>query len=285
MYNTFHTTGSGINTQTDGWTTTLGTLQNPLDVANGTNIVPWLGTSGNARPFGYTGQAALHWAVQLNGAADSAIISAADSTKYSADPFYNGPAEIDTAGGAWEDNSVTPTGWKHATDIGLISSDVDQNVTLYIRGGGVGASIFGVTIFEGMDTTTYDSLIPATKYSHHGRWNCPTCTGANLTPYTNSNPWYRDATTGLPIGTGMTNLQYSNTVDAINGITFLAEAGKVYSIALGGWHASGWSAAVDHYVLGVNTAPVPVPAAVWLLGSALAGMGVIGRRRQETLSA
>ena len=34
--------------------------------------------------------------------------------------------------------------------------------------------------------------------------------------------------------------------------------------------------------LGFGAAPVPIPAAVWLFGSALAGMGIIGRRKSQS---
>lgn len=46
-----------------------------------------------------------------------------------------------------------------------------------------------------------------------------------------------------------------------------------------GAHGGGSTDGVTYSVL-VTTSPVPVPAAVWLFGSALAGMGVIGRRKQ-----
>jgi hypothetical protein len=293
MYNMYW--AGGLTSSTDGWTTTLGTAQNPADVASGTSLSPWVGTSGlgfdDTRPFNYKGQAALNWAVRLNGPGDTALISAAESTNHSADPNYLHPAEIDTGGGAWQDNGLTaggtpsstgPTGWKHQTDSGLIRSDITQTVTLYLATTGQQQpntfSTFGVTVFEGMDTTVYDSAVAQTKYSHHGSWNCPGCSPARND--TDSNPWYRN-TSGTPIGTGMTYLTSSNAVDAVNGISFLAQAGQVYTVALGGVGFSRWNAGLDGYIVGVNTAPaaVPIPAAVWLFGSALAGLGVIGRRK------
>lgn len=284
MYNTFRTSAV---TATDGWTTVLGSGQVPADVAAGNNLQPWIGTSGkgfnDTRPFNYAGQAALHWAVQLNGSGDTALISAAESTNHFADPNYTGPAEIDTGGGAWQDNSTTPTGWKHQTDLGLIRSDVAQTVTIKLATTSAlqspTFSTFGVTVFEGMDNTAYDPAVAQTKYSHHGSWNCPGCSPARN--FTDSNPWYRN-TSGIPIGSGMTFLTFSNNVDAVNGISFNAEADKIYTIALGGVGFSRWNTGVDNYIVGINTAPsaVPLPAAVWLLGSALAGLGVFGRRRE-----
>lgn len=288
MYNMFQSSGP---TATDGWTTTLGSGQVPADVASGTNLTPWVGTSGqgfnDVRPFNYSGQAALSWAIQLNGSSDNGVVSAWDSAqRYSPtgtapDANYAHPAEIDTGGGAWQDNSATPTGWKHQTDIGLLKSDVTQTVTLYLAATGQQAptfSTFGVTVFEGVDTTAYNPAVTQTKYSHHGAWNCPTCTAPKN--FADSNPWYRDTSNNI-IGTGMTYLTHSNAVDAVTGITFTAQAGQVYTIALGGVGFSKWNTGVDGYVLGVNTAPVPIPAAAWLFGSALAGMGVIGRRKNQ----
>lgn len=54
-----------------------------------------------------------------------------------------------------------------------------------------------------------------------------------------------------------------------------------YTLVVGA-HGGTGADGVTYSVL-VTTSPVPVPAAVWLFGSALAGMGVIGRRRQRTV--
>ena len=259
MYNTFTTVAS---TATDGWTRTYdngtGTATGPLSQGNKGTIVPWLGTSGGALPFNYTGSSHLNWAVQLSSAGDSATISAADSLAK-----YGTAAEIDTGGGAWRDNSATTTGWKHQTDIGLVTSNVAQNITLNLTTLGnllpSTFSKFGVTVFDGMDTST-------ANYSHHGAWNNPVASK----PYTANNPF---GTTGL------TNIGYSDTVDGVNGLTFTAQAGHIYSIYLGGVNFSKWNTGVDGYALNITTSAVPVPGAVWLFGSALASF--VGLRRRK----
>lgn len=263
MYNTFTTT---VSTATDGWTRTAG----PASNGNSGPIQTWVGTTGGALPDvwsggsnngAYAGSSHLNWAAALSGVGDTAEISSADSQTQ-----YGFAAEIDTGGGAWRDN-VTPTGWKHQTDIGLITSDVTQYITLNLTALGAQSptfSKFGVTVFEGADTNTGN-------YNHHGAWNNP----AAGKPYTMDNPF---GTTGL------TNKGYSDNVDAVTGYTFLAQAGQTYSIYLGGVDFSKWNTGVDNYKLAISsslTAPVPVPAAVWLFGSALAGMGVIGRRKKK----
>ena len=229
--------------------------------------------AGNPTPFGYVGKAHLNWAVELGGAGESAQISTSDALlRYG--PSGTGQltdVEVDTGAGSWQDAQAAPsgpTGWKHLTDIGLIKSDVTQNVTLNLTRltapstPGLPNDNFGVTVFTGMDTNTG-------AYSHHGGWNCPTC--ATATPYNANNPF---GTTGL------TYVTHDGTVDTTNGLTFTAQAGQIYSIYLGGAGVGVWNRNVSDYQLDVTTSPVPVPAAVWLFGSALTGFIGVQRRRR-----
>ncbi len=240
----------------------------------GTPTPGFAGTgAGNPTPFGYAGKAHLNWAVELGSAGDSAQISTADALlRYG--PSGTGQmtdVEVDTGAGSWQDSQAAPagpTGWKHLTDIGLIKSDVTQNVTLNLTRltapstPGLPNDNFGITVFNGMDTNTG-------AYSHHGGWNCPTC--ATATPYNANNPF---GTTGL------TYLTHDGTVDSVNGLTFTAQAGQVYSIYLGGAGVGVWNRNVSDYQLDIAASPVPVPAAAWLFGSALAGLIGVHRRRR-----
>ncbi|CAI8784928.1 conserved protein of unknown function [Methylocaldum szegediense] len=254
MYNTFTTTDPS---ETDGWV--YGGVGNPsYPVAS----PGWVGTeSPTTLPFGYAGKAHLNWAAELHNAGDSLEISSADALAR-----YGVTVEIDTGAGAWQDASATPTGWKHQTDIGLIMAHETMWVTLnpsVVTGTGYDIQNFGITVFTGMDTNTG-------SYSHHGAWNCPEC--ATPRPYEADNPF----------GTvGLTYLTHDGTVDAVNGLTFLAEAGQVYSIYLGGAGVGHWGSNIAEYRLLISTAPVPIPAAVWLFGSALAGIVTIGYRRKN----
>jgi hypothetical protein len=279
MYNTYN--AGGLNGNTDGWTHTNG-------VTNSGPLQPWIGTSGqgfnDTRPFNFAGNTNLSWAVQLTGGGDSGVVSAADSTaRYSPagstpDANYVGPAEVDTGGGAWQDNSATPTGWKHQTDIGLIKSNVTTLVNLKpltLGGQSPTFSQFGITVFTGQDTTT-------AAYSHHGAWNCPGCATPSL--FTKSNPSYgagvgSGVVYNAAIGASIPGQAYSSNVDGLTGFTFLAQANQVYSVYLGGVGFSRWNTGVDNYQLTVSA--VPIPAAAWLFGSALAGMGVFGRRKDK----
>ncbi|WP_157204971.1 PEP-CTERM sorting domain-containing protein [Methylomonas methanica] len=283
MYNTFTTTSAS---STDGWTRVNdigstnsttgvytppdGIFTGPESKGNSGNLVPWVGTAGGALPFGYAGSSHLNWAAHLHSAGSSLTVSAADAL---AD--YGVAAEIDTGAGAWLDAGgvsstgapIAPTGWRHQTDIGLIKSDVTQKVTINLSTLGSFNNNFGVTVFTGMDTNTGN-------YSHHGSWNCPTC--ATPKPLTASNPF---GTSGLAY------LTHDESVDALNGLTFTAVAGQIYSIYLGGNGVGRWSQNVAGYSMDITTSAVPVPGAVWLFGSAMVGLIGFGGRRKAAVAA
>jgi hypothetical protein len=260
---------SSATTNTDGWvwsdsTHAAGPSGNFSNYNSATRTANFVGTSSSsATPFGFNATSSLNWGIQLTGAGDSGQISAADSLAR-----YGVTAEVDTGGGAWQDN-VTPTGWKHQTDIGLIESDVTQVVHINLATLGnltpSTFSTFGVTVFQGMDTST-------ASYSHHGAWNNP----AAGKLFTADNPF----------GTvGLTNIGYSNNVTATQDFSFIAQAGQVYSVYLGGYNFSKWNTGVDGYLMNVTTSAVPVPGAVWLFGSAMAGMIGFGGRRKAAVAA
>jgi hypothetical protein len=254
MYNTFSATGP---LATDGWTHIADTNGDGIGTGPESKghlglIVPWSGTTGGALPFGYTGSAHLNWAAAIHELGTSEISTADAIARYGLS------AEIDTGAGAWKDGPNV-TGWKHQTDLGLIKSDIDATIRLNLTTLGTFNNNFGVTVFKGMDTTTGD-------YSHHGGWNSAS------KPETTSNPFY-----AAGVGSGMEYLTHDATVDAVNYIEFFAEAGQVYTIALGGNGVGHWAQNVADYKLSITA--VPVPGAVWLFGSALAGLVSFGRRK------
>jgi len=60
-------------------------------------------------------------------------------------------------------------------------------------------------------------------------------------------------------------------------LTLFLAAGE-YTLILGGYNGTSPGANLA-YTATISASPVPVPAAVWLFGSALAGLGVFGRRK------
>jgi hypothetical protein len=254
------------------------TATNPTGTAT-----PGFVGAGAPTPFGYSGMAHLNWAVRLGNAGDSAEISKADALLRYGPSGTNeiNDAEIDTGAGAWQDagldssgNPAPPTGWRHQTDIGLIKSDVTQYVTLNLTRltapstPGLPNDNFGITVYTGMDSGT-PGTYGGGNYSHHGGWNCPTC--ATPRPYNVNNPF---GTTGL------TYLTHDATVDSVNGLTFTALAGQIYSIYLGGAGVGRWSQNVSDYQLNITTSAIPVPAAAWLFGGALASLIGVNRRKR-----
>ncbi|MBS3955409.1 MAG: VPLPA-CTERM sorting domain-containing protein [Methylomicrobium sp.] len=279
MYNIFQTASP---TATDGWvriadTNGDGIKTGPESQGNKGTVMPWVGTAGNGLPFGYTGSSHLNWAAALHSVGGTYEVSTQNAIN-----SYGFKAEIDTGAGAWQDEGIDangnptangPTGWKHQTDIGLIKADEDMWVTLkpsVVTGTGYDIQNFGITVFTGMDKNTQN-------YSHHGAWNCPGC--ATPSNFDKNDPFYQNNANLIP---SLTYLTHSGTVDADNGLSFLALAGQVYSVYLGGAGVGRWNANIADYKLEISTSPVPVPAAVWLMGSGLVGLMSFGRKKEKT---
>lgn len=253
---------------TDGWTN--GAYPTPFNstVGEGANQ-KWVGTSGLTTPaFNYTG-AHLNWGFEITGGnGGSGQISTFDAFAR-----YGMYADVDTAKGAWAATNTGASfgGWRHDLDTGLFKSDTSGTVTLSVTGILQPNSNYGFTIFKGIDTVT--------TYSHHGQWNN---NNNSFAPPTNSQSSpYVDPGALTPsniVAYSVGSFAGSPTVN-INTIQFEAEAGQYYTIFLGGYRNGDWTTTVDGYTLSVSQ--VPVPAAVWLFGSALAGLGVIGRRKSK----
>lgn len=274
--NTVNPTTGGtwaLSGNTDGWIYGY-TTANPNQGAGGTNsVAKWAGTSGtNSTPFGYTG-AHLNWGLDITGGAGgTATISTFDAFNR-----YGTYADIDSAKGAWSDNvsgntnngtTQIASGWRHDLDFGLFRSDMTGPVTLSATGIiNTGNTNYGFTIFQGMNSNA--------SYGHHGAWNSTTNDGG-LTA--NSLP---GGGTNLPLS-AIVAYSVGNPATNIGSITFNATAGQIYTIVLGGFRTGDWNTTIDGYQLSVSQgAAVPIPAAVWLFGSAMAGLGVFGRRKGQ----
>jgi len=255
-----------------------GPSNNPSTVLPGGNVaVPWVGNDARTDPnFNYAGTQTLNWTAGI-GAGESAVVSWKDSnTRYSGTVLADGTtfnyADIDTAKGAWHDG--LNEGWRHDTDIGLFKSNVTQAVTLSIASlltkpnGTTAVDVtpdYGITVFEGMDTGTG-------TYTHHDTWHQTDGPGAlavgnNDIRLTDNNPFG---------GTGLTTFILDDVGG--NSATFTAEAGKIYTIFVGGFQGGDWIQTRNDYQLTISS--VPVPSAVWLFGSAMAGLIGVQRRKR-----
>lgn len=283
-YNLFHSQGTTPCSpcsagETDGWvwggvadSTPSGT--DTIDLAAGAG---WVGTAAQDKtPLGYKGGGVLNWAVQLNGGG-TAQISNADSIAR-----YGVSADIDIAKGAWSDAALGgASGWRHDVDYGLFKSDIGGLVTLNaVAVNGTGSTTtpnIGFTIFKGMDTSTG-------SYNHHGGWNSANNASGLTAASLPGGGTKFGATNAAAIANIVAYSVGGATPSNLNDISFTAEAGQIYTVVLGGYRAGGWVDTLDGYKLNVSQVnAVPVPGAVWLFGSAMAGF--MGLRRSKKLAA
>jgi hypothetical protein len=302
MYNLFHANSNGFTAgvanpcapcaagETDGWVwggvadstpTGTDTIETSSPTINAAPGAGWVGTAAaNKTPLGYTGGGVLHWGLEITGGqGGTGTISNADAIAR-----YNVSADIDVAKGAWSDNISTNVGvaggWRHDLDYGLFKSDTTGLTTLTatrVNGNGQTNNI-GFTIFKGMDTSLG-------SYLHHGAWNSTTNAGG----LTNNSLPGGGTKFGANNAAAIANIvAYSigdpnvslTTGTNLNTISFNAEAGQAYTIVLGGYRNGDWNTTTDGYSL--NVSQVPVPGAVWLFGSAMAGLIGFGRRKSNS---
>lgn len=272
--NTTNPTNGGtwaLSGNTDGWVHGYTTASDGTD----NSIAKWAGTSGtNKTPFGYKG-AQLNWGLEITGGNGGT----GEISTFDAYARYGVYADIDTAKGAWSDNISGNTGvaggWRHDLEYGLFRSDTTGKVTLSAQGILQSGTNFGFTIFKGMNKSL--------TYGHHGSWNSTT----NSNGLTNSS-LPGGGTNFDPDGAGPETaigqiVAYSvgavgsTPASNLNTIQFDVVAGQVYTIVLGGYRNGAWDHTIDGYRLTVSQ--VPIPAAVWMMGSGLLALLGLNRRK------
>ena len=292
MYNKWHNQGTTpcapcAAGETDGWVwggvadaTPSGTDTIDLTVGAG-----WVGTAATDKtPMGYKGGGTLNWAVDMTAAGDSAEISNADSIAR-----YNVSADVDTAKGAWSDNALAgAAGWRHDVDFGLFRSAAGGLVTIDAVGvNNPTVDHYGFTIFKGMDISTLSN-------NHQNAWNANSnaagLTTASLPGGSTNFSGLTSGTTAVKNAAAIANIVAYSIGGAnpqkISNISFNAEPGQIYTIVLGGYRDGSTYDTLDGYKLNISTAAVaavPVPGAVWLFGSAIAGF--LGLRRNKKIAA
>ena len=266
---------------TDGWVWGFNSAESlgfpPQGSTN--SVAPWVGTvnanitPNHTTPFGYNGAGVLHWALHMTSY-DAAEISSQDSVNR-----YGVGADIDIAQGAWSDAKLGGSaGWRHDLDYGLFKSDVGGKVTLNataINGSSpTKTPNIGFTIFKGMNSSTEG-------YNHHGPWNADNNTQIGA-PNAASVPAKPGDGFNLPASAIVAYSIGGVAPSNLNTISFNADPNQVYTIVLGGYKNGDWGKTPDGYKLLVTASAVPVPGAVWLFGSAMAGLIGFGRRRKSS---
>lgn len=178
-------------------------------------------------------------------------------------------------------------------DNGLTVTDQDTGL-MWVKDSGLAASQdFGVSGIgasgpaDNMDWNTAQAWIAemnTANYAGFNDWRLPECTDSGCGAHEMQTLW------SVSLGNGTAPWESGNSGPFVNPINYGGhsmwlgtESGSAFAWAyLPGsdqWIEDKTSA----YGIGawaVRTTTVPVPAAVWLLGSALAGVGIVGRRKQ-----
>jgi hypothetical protein len=207
---------------------------------------------------------------------------------------------------AWDGtNGLAPpphnVGWNHTSDFFTftISSPTDVVISMTSNAGGLNSAFSvwstagGYTAHGDGSNHSYDQLSAGFESTFMTSTAVGQGSGALNDKVTG---WVGYANSGPGFTAGHGSVVYGGSPgasvtggNAINGttqgnasLTLIGLAAGQYLIGLGGscytdGAATGCGTGVANYTVAVSA--VPIPAAVWLLGSALVGMGVIGRRK------
>ncbi|QPK65383.1 VPLPA-CTERM sorting domain-containing protein [Methylomonas sp. LL1] len=195
----------------------------------------------------YDGNLPVTWVANIHHVDTVYEISAADAinNKGAASNFV-----LESINNKWKPASS----WGNALDFGLINMEVAGNLTITVEADSSLASTFapGFTLWSGWDATATSSK--------HGSWNAnpfaPTTRGSNELTY---------------VGHAATTVDGGSVTYTFNNLA----AGN-YSLWVGG---NGTDNVNEFYKASMSVAAVPVPGAVWLFGSAIAGLVGFGRRK------
>lgn len=230
--------------------------------ANGNASGPWTGGA----PNGYTGNLPATWVANVHNDTDPYAtyeVSTADGIGEGAPAILGTtaagvpiPFAVETLNNKWN----PANSWGSAMDFGLIDLHASGSLLIQVAADATQGSTFtpGFTLFSGWDTSATSSK--------HGAWN--------VTP---------PAVPVDPRGTtGLTFLGQASTTDAggLASYLFTGLPAGHYSLWIGGNGTGNTAAGTQGYIANITASPVPVPGAVWLFGSAIAGLVSFNRRRQ-----
>lgn len=213
----------------------------PADGENG----PW--TDGDP---GYTGNLPANWVAMIHNAGGAANSQTANST----DAGFT----IGMGGRAYKDGA---TNWGHTADFGLFELTHDATVTITVTSESTDLRpAFG--LWSGWDANGGSSRHAA--FTSNGAIN-PMAAGVlgSSLGLVDGNAWAVAPTQGL---------------GEVATLTRFLTAGN-YTLILGGYDSVANPSLAYTATISAAAAPVPLPAAAWLFGSAALGLLGIGRRK------
>lgn len=164
----------------------------------------------------------------------------------------------------------------------------DGYMVLSALSGGPGVEALSTT-YNGTPPLAYGGVNTAIQaiQGEIGAWNIAAPTTGDLKDTTGSQPYSVQQPFGLNNGALIANFNFSGSVGSALGFynvtttTLHKDAITQYGTAAGtGYWFLSSSGTLTYNVPVSGAAPVPLPAAVWLLGSGLLGMAGIARRRR-----
>ncbi|PPD35487.1 MAG: hypothetical protein CTY19_00070 [Methylomonas sp.] len=241
---------------------------------NGTGTITtgsW--TGGSPVDKGYIANLPTTWLANIHHYNDVYEVSAADA-KTKAGVAQN--FVLESTGNRWKSSSS----WGNALDYGLIDLDVAGNLSITVEADSSLNSTFapGFSLFSGWGSTTHGNkhqawnANPDAPSSPIGNVSNPNHVSYNPNSLSFNPDQLPLAMRGLEfIGYAATTTDGGSASKTFNNLA----AGK-YFLWIGG---NGSNNSNEFYKASLSVAPVPVPGAVWLFGTAIAGMIGIGRRK------
>lgn len=218
--------------------------------ANSNSTGPWSDGS-TTKPSGYIGKMPVTWVADILTANETDVVSKANAIAQGASSTY----AVESLANRWN----PARSWGNALDFGLITLHSTGNLLIEVAADASQSSTFtpGFTLFSGWDTSPTSSK--------HGSWNV-------ALPAVPVNP---RGTTGLTYAGQASTTVAGGTASYL----FTNLAAGNYSLWIGGNGPVASTTGSQSYVATLTTSPVPVPGAVWLFGSAMAGLISFNRRQ------
>lgn len=210
-------------------------------------------------PTGYAGTLPITWYAHVHNTGGVANSQTANSADAVAATVPNG---IAVGAKAYKDGT---TNWGHTADFALFKLEADAEVTISVSSDNSALRpAFG--LWQGWDTgfgSRHGTYLSNGALNPMAANPFPGSAGINVV---DPNAWAFAATQGTP------------GAPAAATLTRMLTAG-LYTLAIGGY--DGTVGGQHAYSTTISAAAVPVPAAVWLFGSALAGLVGAQRRRRQ----